>query len=108
MASNGSIRFRLTAWYTVMLLAGLALFGVGTWIAVSVSVTQAVDQSLRNRVDALKRFLESVPEQELSEEVKEFAMGAPDGNLLQVRDSTGRDLLASPFAAALAHARPGF
>jgi len=108
MASDGSIRFRLTAWYTAILLAGLALFGMGTWIAVSVSVTQAVDQSLRNRVDALKQFLETVPEQEVPDEVKEFAMGAPEGNLFQVRDSEGRELLSSPLAATLARARPGF
>jgi two-component system heavy metal sensor histidine kinase CusS len=108
MSSDGSIRFRLTAWYTAILLAGLGLFGIGTWIAVSISVTKAVDQSLRNRVDALKQFMATVPEDEVPEEVKEFAMGAPDGNLFLVRDSEGKDLLSSPFAAALARARPGF
>ena len=68
MSPDGSIRFRLTAWYTTILLAGLGLFGIGTWIAVSISVTQAVDQSLRNRVDALKQFMATVPEDEVPEE----------------------------------------
>ena len=107
MSSDGSIRFRLTVWYTAILLAGLLLFGVGVWIAVSISVTQTVDQSLRHRVEALKQFLETVPEQEIQEEVKEFAMGAPEGNLLQVRDSAGAELLSSPLQAILPRALPG-
>lgn len=108
MSSDGSIRLRLTAWYTAILFAALALFGMGIWIAVSISVTQAVDQSLRDRIAALQPFMETVPEQEFPEELKEFAMGAPEGNLLQVRDSEGRDVLSSPLAAALAQGRPGF
>jgi hypothetical protein len=56
--ASRSIRFRLTAWFTAALFAGLALFGIVTWVAVSVTVTQAVDQSLANRVEALAGFLE--------------------------------------------------
>jgi heavy metal sensor kinase len=104
MAIERSIRFRLTAWYSLMLLSALALFGVGTWIAVSISITQAVDQSLANRVASLQRYLEFMVVHEasddLAEELKEFAMGAPEGNLLQVRDSSGKDLLSSPLIAS--------
>src|SRR6266567_5245932 len=92
-----TIRFQMTAWFTAVLFAGLALFGVATWLAVSVTVTQAVDQSLENRMEALAGFLEyatnAVPAAELSEELQEFAMGAPEGTLLQIRDSQGHDLL---------------
>ena len=102
MMPAGSIRLRLTAWYTATLFAGLAIFGVGAWIAVSISITEAVDHSLRTRVDAVKQYLnytiESVPAKELCEELKEFAMGAPEGNLLQVRDPEGKDLLSMPFS----------
>lgn len=108
MAWDSSIRFRLTAWYSAMLLGGLILFGIGTWLAVTISVTQAVDQELKSHVDALQRFVQMMPEQELDEELREFAMGAIDGNLLQVRDSSGRDLLTSPLAAAFAQAHPGW
>lgn len=104
-----SIRFRLTLWFTGVLLAGLILFAIGTWIAVSISITQAVDQSLTRRVDALKRFLaEPVPEPELPEELGEFAMGAPEGNLLQVRDSSGKTLLPSRFFNKLGKGERGF
>jgi two-component system heavy metal sensor histidine kinase CusS len=94
---RGSIRFRLTVWFTAALFAGLALFGIATWVAVSVTVTQSVDQALENRVEALAGFLEyaakaEAPE-ELSEELKEFAMGAPEGTLLRIRDSQGHELL---------------
>ena len=112
MLAERSIRFRLTASFAVVLFAALGLFGVATWIAVSISITQAVDHSLTTRVDAVKGFLqytaEAVPPVEVPEELKEFAMGAPEGNLIQVRDSFGRDLLTSPSADALVQPRPGF
>src|SRR5947207_7548145 len=94
---HGSIRFRLTIWFTAALFAGLALFGIVTWVAVSVAVTQSVDRSLDNRIEALSGFLEyavnAVTREELSEELKEFAMGSPEGTLLRVRDAQGHDLL---------------
>src|SRR5262252_189961 len=91
-----------------MLLGGLVLFGAGTWIAVSVSITQQVDQELRSQIDALRRFVEMVPDEELGEELREFAMGAADGNLLRVRDSAGHNLLGSALAESFSKARPGF
>ncbi len=104
MAIEQSIRFRLTAWYSLMLLSALALFGVGTWIAVSISITEAVDHTLTTRVDSLQRYLEFMvgheSAEDLAEELREFAMGAPEGNLLQVRDASGKDLLSSPLIAS--------
>jgi heavy metal sensor kinase len=112
MMADASIRFRLTAWYTAALLAGLALFGVAARVAVSVSMTQAVDHALTERVDALKRFLEyaadAVPRSDLPEELREFAMGAPEGNLLEVRDSRARELLSSPMIGSLGGDDHGF
>lgn len=109
--TNLSLRFRLTAWYAAVLLAGLALFGMGTRIAVGISITQAVDQSLADRVEALKRFLEyeavTVPPADLPEELREFAMGAPEGNLLEVEDDKGADLLTSPLRERLLRAPHG-
>ena len=94
---HGSIRFRLTIWFMAALFAGLALFGIATWVAVSVTVTQSVDRSLDNRIAALAGFLEytasAVSPEELPEELKEFAMGAPEGTLLRIRDPQGHDLL---------------
>jgi heavy metal sensor kinase len=40
------------------------------------------------------------PRDDLREELREFAMGASEGNLLQVRDSTGQDLLSSPLISS--------
>ena len=103
MLRPASLRFRLSAWYTLVLLACLGLFGLGAWIAVRNSVTHGVDQSLVNRMDRLRQFLEytaaAVPPQEVPEELKEFAMGVPEGNLLQVRDSNGEFLLTGAYPA---------
>jgi len=110
--NTSSIRFRLTAWYTVALVAALAVFAVAARIAVRISMTQAVDHSLTARVDALKRYLEycidNVPPEDLAEELREFAMGAPEGNLLELRDAQGHELLSSPLTPAVDCAACGF
>ncbi|HLJ46619.1 MAG TPA: ATP-binding protein [Bryobacteraceae bacterium] len=98
-----SVRLRLSAWYTLALLVCLGLFGLVTWMAVSSSVTRGIDQGLDRRMEAVRLFLEyaaaSVPPSELPEELREFAMGLPEGNLLEVRDANGTVLLpaAQPF-----------
>ena len=41
-----SIRVRLTIWYSLVLLAGLAMFGGGVWFVVSHSLIASLDDSL--------------------------------------------------------------
>ncbi len=49
-----SIRFRLTAWYGAVLLAGLILFGFGSWFAMRRSLYESADHELRDRIRGVK------------------------------------------------------
>ena len=54
-----SIRLRLTAWYSVVLLLGLALFGLGMWWALEQRLIAGVDTRLAQRVQGLRSALEA-------------------------------------------------
>jgi len=94
-----SIRLRLTAWYSLVLLAGLALFGTGIWMVVSRSLVASLDDSLVEQAKGVTTILcsESDPSEphDLREELSEYARATPGGNLMEVRDSRGRQILAS-------------
>jgi two-component system heavy metal sensor histidine kinase CusS len=94
-----SIRLRLTAWYSLVLLAGLALFGTGIWLVVSRSLVASLDDSLLEQAKGVTTILhsESDPSEphDLREELSEYARATPGGNLMEVRDSRGRPILAS-------------
>jgi signal transduction histidine kinase len=96
-----SLEIRLTAWYSLVLFLGYALFGVALWLAVRVAVSSAVDDLL---VDRLERLVEVVvsdadgPE-EVEEELVEYVMALPESRFAQVRDSMGT--LVYPDQSAL-------
>ncbi len=94
-----SIRLRLTAWYSLVLLAGLALFGTGIWLVVSRSLVASLDDSLIEQAKGVTTILhsESDPSEphDLREELNEYARATPGGNLMEVRDSRGQQILAS-------------
>jgi two-component system heavy metal sensor histidine kinase CusS len=88
-----SIGARLTLWYSLVLLAGLALFGAGVWIVVTHSLTTTIDETLAARTRALateiqNEYKPSKPSH-LVEELSEYAAATPDGNLTEVRDPQG-------------------
>lgn len=92
-----SIRFRLTFWYSAILLAGLLLFSGGLWLAVRYELLSSTDKKLAQDVQGIGAVLEEEegvggPAQ-LREELAEYARAAPGGGLLRVRDDTGRELL---------------
>ena len=89
-----SIGARLTLWYSLVLLAGLALFGAGIWIVVTHSLTTTIDETLAARARALateiqNEYKPSKPAH-LVEELSEYAAATPDGNLTEVRDPQGK------------------
>jgi heavy metal sensor kinase len=96
----GSIRFRLTAWYGGVLLAGLILFGFGSWFAMRRSLYQSVDHELRDHLRDVKGFMDlemaKLSPAEIIEEFGEHAALGPDGELYQVRDGAGNWLYRSP------------
>lgn len=97
-----SIRFRLTIWYSTVLLLGLVLFGAGMWTKLERRLIAGVDATLAQRVQGLKTYFEVEGETEvkdreqLEQELSEFAREVPEGALIQLRDSTGRLLLPFP------------
>ena len=89
-----SIRFRLTAWYTGILVVTFALAGVFVLFVVRDAAQETVDNDLRARLAAVREYLPAVlagrgdDHQNVALEDR-FTPG-PGGVWLQVADSTGR------------------
>ena len=96
--SRLSIRLRLTLWYSLVLLAALALFSGGLWLAVERSLLASTGETLVERAQGVVTVMSAAPDpnapQELEEELNEYALATPEGNLIQVRDPRGRLLVA--------------
>jgi len=92
-----SIRARLTVWYSMVLLAGLALFGAGIWLVVEHSLKASLDETLSEQAKGVITVLQSVSNEPdgLREELNEYAKATPGGNLIDVRDSRGKQILSS-------------
>ncbi len=97
--SRYSIRLRLTVWYAVVLLAGLALFGAGMWVALEKRLVAGVDAQLAGRVRGFETVLEVEGEgadrSQLQLEISEYAREIAEGGLMQVRDGAGTLLAPS-------------
>ena len=96
MTAHWSIRARLTAWYSVVLLAGLTLFGAGIWLMVSHSLRASLFETLTQAAKGVTTVLQSETEPDhLREELTEYASATPGGNLMEVRNSQGQQIVAS-------------
>lgn len=88
-----SIRFRLTAWYSAVLALALIAFGAVSWFAVQRILVHTVDQTLRDRVDGVRQFMEhqigALSVEEIRDEFKEHSVLGPGGDLFQVCDAKG-------------------
>jgi two-component system heavy metal sensor histidine kinase CusS len=92
-----SIRARLTVWYSMVLLSGLALFGTGIWLVVEHSLNASLDETLSQQAKGVITVLQSAADEprDIREELNEYARATPGGNLMEVRDSQGNQILAS-------------
>lgn len=94
-----SIRVRLTLWYFAILAPALGLCGVGAWFAMRGSLYSTIDESLRDRVRGVRKFIEvqgaSLAPIEMRDEFKEHSVLGPGGDLFQVRDAQGNWLYRS-------------
>lgn len=103
MTAHWSIRARLTAWYSVVLLAGLALFGAGIWLLVSHSLRASLDDTLAQHADGVITVLRSEVRPDkpkhLQEELSEYVSATPGGNLIEVRDPRDQQVIASKTVA---------
>ncbi|HEX5432473.1 MAG TPA: ATP-binding protein [Bryobacteraceae bacterium] len=109
-----SLRLRLTLWYSAVLLAGLALFGLTTWFVFQARLMAGVDQRLEQTLQGLQTVftIEGADQSaDLGEELEEYVREVPDGGLIQLTDSSGRQILPAgkpeDFPASLLSA-PGF
>jgi heavy metal sensor kinase len=101
-----SIGARLTLWYSLVLLAGLALFGAGIWIVVTRSLNATIDQALAAQAKGVATVLQTeynpLRPDHLREELSEYAAATPEGRWIEVRGSRGEVLLGGGVAAAAA------
>lgn len=97
--AHWSIRARLTIWYSLILLAGLLLFGCAIWLVVSHSLMASLDDGLaaqaKGVVTVIRTEFDPVKPQNLPEELSEYADATPEGNLMEVLDSRGDPIVAS-------------
>jgi heavy metal sensor kinase len=82
-----SIGARLALWYAAAFGAGLFVLGVAMWFAVQQSLYHAIDESLRDRVQGIHRFIEDHKTRLALDEVKEEFLA--HGELFQVVDDAG-------------------
>jgi heavy metal sensor kinase len=99
VTAHWSIRARLTLWYSLVLLAGLVLFSAGIWLVVSHSLRASLDDIVTEHAKGVITVLQAEfrpgkPEH-LQEEMTEYASATPGGNLMEVLDAQGRQIVAS-------------
>jgi heavy metal sensor kinase len=84
---------RLTLWYSLVLLAGLALFAVSIWVVVNHRLIATIDESLVAQAKGVETVLRSEYEPSnpahLKEELSEYVEATPDGRWIEVRDPRG-------------------
>lgn len=94
-----SIGARLTLWYASVTALTLLAFCAGVWFTLDRSLYHAVDESLRDRVDGIRRFIETqsgwLTLEEMQEEFREHSVLGPGGDLFQVADESGQWLYRS-------------
>jgi hypothetical protein len=83
--AHWSIRMRLTAWYSIILLAGLLLFGCAIWLVVSHSLMASLDDGLaaqaKGVVTVIHTEFDPVKPEQLHEELSEYADATPEGKI---------------------------
>lgn len=97
-----SIRFRLTAFYTgVVVLATLALAAGSYWILLR-GIRRGADSDLAARIDGVRRFIEHTEDEEppaaLQDEFVEYAELTDAEALIEVRDAMGASLVKPSFS----------
>ncbi len=93
MPNFRSIRFRLTAWYAVILILGLGLFGGLVWIEMQHRLFDDLDLDLNARANRFEQYFRSetakAPKEQLSDELEEFCQGLPAASYVSLRGDRG-------------------
>jgi heavy metal sensor kinase len=88
-----SIRFRLTAWYAVILIAGFALFGGLIWLSLRHRLLDEIDRDLDGRASRFEKYFRTesleTSGQQLRDELDEFCQAFPPLSYIEVRAESG-------------------
>jgi heavy metal sensor kinase len=103
-----SISLRLTAWFSSVYFAGLALFGAAMWLDLKDTLTSGRNRTLERRIERLTDLLRKTRMDSPAERNRKFQdfAGATGGGLVEVFQADGNRLLPSPTAAAQAFPWP--
>ena len=86
-----SIRFRLTAWYAVILTAGFALFGGLIWLSLRHRLLDEIDQDLDGRASRFEKYFRTesleTSDKQLRDELDEFCQALPPLSYIDLRGS---------------------
>jgi signal transduction histidine kinase len=89
-----SIRFRLTAWYAVILTAGFALFGGLIWLSLRQHLLEEFDEDLGGRASRFEQYfktesVETTSDRQLRDELGEFCQALPRTSYIELRGASG-------------------
>jgi two-component system heavy metal sensor histidine kinase CusS len=97
MIAIRSVRFHLTLWYLVVLAAGMALFGTGSWLMLRQRLFANGARELERQMSAMELFLSKEARGNdlpaVGEEAREYSSGLPEGQSLRLWDNNQRLLL---------------
>jgi two-component system heavy metal sensor histidine kinase CusS len=86
-----SIRFRLTAWYAVILTAGFALFGGLIWLSLRHRLIEEIDEDLDGRASRFEKYFRAesleTSDNHLRAELDEFCQALPPHSYIDLRGS---------------------
>jgi signal transduction histidine kinase len=90
-----SLRFRLTAWYAIVLAASLALFGGLIWLSLRHRLAGELDEELRNGAQRLETYVRTESLEysgdRLKGEMVEFCQALPPSAYIDLSGSRGFD-----------------
>jgi heavy metal sensor kinase len=104
-----SISLRLTFWFSVVFLAGFAVFGAIMWANLAQALSQGRDKTVSTRASRLADLLKnSQKEDPLRRRAlfADFAEATPEGRFIQVFETGGARLYPPPYAGAIAFPWP--
>lgn len=88
-----SIRFRLTAWYAVILTAGFVLFGGLIWLSLRGRLLNEIDEDLDGRASRFEKYFRAeaaeTSDKQLRDELGEFCQALPPRSYVGVVGSAG-------------------
>ena len=93
MRGRGSIRVRLTLWYSAVLAVGMVVLNLLTWFALHEALMSNYESGLDDRLEAFALFVQQESSghdrEDLLEEAREYSTGLPEGDSLRVLSPDG-------------------